>query len=139
MASPTTSTMKDSMMTKNWQRRIRKSTSVSIAEQEVVVRLDRQSGQAHICSSWPMWSQRLEKRYGRPTKVSKVSKDGEVSAAFWDVPIGLITFRKSGKSGKGNAKDLERARAAKKTGRSSRDTLKTFKDREPILARRSKP
>ncbi len=66
----------------------------SIAEQEVVIRLDRETGQAHLSSTWPDWSRKLAKLYGHPSKVSKSSRDGRVTCAFWTVPPGAVRLRR---------------------------------------------
>jgi len=65
----------------------------STAEQEVVIRLDRTDGQAHIGSCWPSVSRRLCKRYGPPSKVSKSSRDGRITCAWWVVPLRCVSFR----------------------------------------------
>ncbi len=67
---------------------------MSIAEQEVVIRLDRETGQAHLSSTWPDWSRKLAKLYGHPSKVSKSSRDGRVTCAFWTVPPGAVRLRR---------------------------------------------
>ena len=68
--------------------------SSSIAEQEVVIRLDRETGQAHVSSTWPEWSRKLGKLYGPPQKTSKTPRDGRVSCAFWTVPINRVSMRR---------------------------------------------
>ena len=35
-------------------------------EMEVTIRLDRKDRQAHICSTWPEWSRKVERLYGSP-------------------------------------------------------------------------
>jgi len=40
----------------------------SEAEQKVTIRLDRQTGEAHLCSTWPTWSRKLERLYGAPKR-----------------------------------------------------------------------
>lgn len=64
--------------------------SCAIAEQEVIVRLDRLDGVAHICSCWPDMTRKLAKRYGPPERVS--THKGKVTSAWWRVPIRLIRF-----------------------------------------------
>ena len=66
---------------------------VSEREQEVVIRLDRHDGQAHISSAWPDWSRNPERLYGAPRKISK-GQDGGVTCAFWTVPLGLVRLRR---------------------------------------------
>jgi len=68
--------------------------SNSIAEQEVVIRLDRETGQAHVSSAWPEWSRKLAKLYGPPQKTSKSSRDGRVTCACWTVPINRVSLRR---------------------------------------------
>ncbi len=53
-------------------------------EMEVTIRLDRTDGQAHLCSTWPDWSRKLERLYGGPKKVTE--RDGKVPSAFWTAP-----------------------------------------------------
>ena len=62
-------------------------------EMEVTIRLERETRQAHICSTWPEWSRKLERLYGAPTRTSK-GQDGRIASAFWTVPIALVTLRK---------------------------------------------
>jgi hypothetical protein len=38
----------------------------SLDEMEVVIRLDREDWQAHVCSTWPEWSRKLERLYASP-------------------------------------------------------------------------
>jgi len=61
-------------------------------EQEVVIRLDAQDGQAHICSTWPAWSRKFEKRYGIPPKYQE--RDDFMTVAFWILPIKAISIRR---------------------------------------------
>lgn len=56
------------------------------AESEAVIRLDAQDDAVYISSSWPMWSRRFSKRFGRPEKVSR-SRDGGVTCAWWKLPL----------------------------------------------------
>jgi hypothetical protein len=62
------------------------------AEQEAVIRLDRLDQQAHICSTWPEWSRKLERPYGAPRKVTQ--RDGKVTSAFWTVPLNRVSLRR---------------------------------------------
>lgn len=62
-------------------------------EQEVTIRLDHETRQAHLCSTWPEWSRKLERLYGAPAKVSK-SRDGRVTSAFWTVPLAVVNLRR---------------------------------------------
>jgi hypothetical protein len=59
---------------------------------EVVIRIDRSDGMAHICSTWPAYSRRLEKRYGNPAKYTE--REGKVTSASWAIPKGRITIRR---------------------------------------------
>ncbi len=61
-------------------------------EMEVTIRLDRQDGQAHICSTWPEWSRKLERLYGSPKKVT--TQAGKTTSAFWTVPLARVTLRR---------------------------------------------
>ena len=60
-------------------------------EMEVTIRLDRATRQAHICTTWPEWSRKLERRYGLPKRVK--TRGGKAASAFWTLPIGLVTLR----------------------------------------------
>ena len=60
----------------------------SEAEQEVTIRLDRTDGQAHLCSTWPAWSRKLERIYGAPKKITE--REGTITSAFWIVPLEAI-------------------------------------------------
>ena len=60
-------------------------------EMEVTIRLDRTDRQAHICSTSPEWSRKLERLYGSPKKVTE--RDGKVISAFWTVPLTAIRVR----------------------------------------------
>jgi hypothetical protein len=54
---------------------------------EVIVRLDYQDQQAHICvSDWPAMAARMEKRYGRGLD----SPSGQ--SRRWKVPLKAISF-----------------------------------------------
>jgi hypothetical protein len=59
--------------------------STSTDEQEVVIRLDIASKQAHICSCSVVRSRRLTKLYGPPEKVSR-DREGKVTTAILDGP-----------------------------------------------------
>ncbi len=61
-------------------------------EQEVLLRLDRLDGQAHINSTWPEWSRKLERLYGAPKKVTQ--REGKVTSAFWTIPLNRVTLRR---------------------------------------------
>jgi hypothetical protein len=76
-------------------------------EMEVTIRLDREDRQAHICSTWPEWSRKLERLYGSPKKVTKC--DGKVTSAFWVVPLTAIRVRRPGHN---RAWTVEQRRAA---------------------------
>ncbi len=65
---------------------------VSHDEMEVTIRLDRQDGQAHICSTWPDWSRKLEKLFGCPKK--ETTRGDCVTSAFWTVPLHCVSLRK---------------------------------------------
>ena len=102
-------------MTKPTRRRPRTSSPVSIAEQEVVIRLDRATTQAHIASSWPAKSHRLRALYGEPVDVARDAQ-GNVTTEFWVVPIARITFRRLGTRHPGHPQSLARARTAPTQG-----------------------
>ena len=59
-------------------------------ECEVTVTIDKESGLARICSTWNVYSRKLEKRYGPPVKYQE--RDGFVTVAFWEVPFRVIRF-----------------------------------------------
>ncbi len=61
-------------------------------EMEVTIRLDRPDRQAHLCSTWPEWSRKLERLYGAPTKITE--REGKVTSAFWTVPLTSIRIRR---------------------------------------------
>ena len=67
----------------------------SEAEQKVTIRLDRQTGEAHLCSTWPTWSRKLERLYGAPKRAAE--RGAKVTAAFWTIPLGLVTLRRGGR------------------------------------------
>jgi len=106
--------------------------SSSLAEQEVLVRLNIATKQAHICSCSAARGRRLTKLYGPPAQVY-YNREGEVTTAFWTVPMKLIGFRRPRKPGSGNPKALERARLARKQARLHRKAIKISRVREPIL------
>lgn len=60
-------------------------------EQEVSIRLDAQDGNVHVCSTWPAWSRKFEKRYGTPPKYQE--RDSFVTVAFWTLPIHVVSLR----------------------------------------------
>jgi hypothetical protein len=76
-------------------------------EMEVTIRLDREDRQAHICSTWPEWSRKLERLYGSPKKVTE--RDGKATSAFWVVPLTAIRVRRPAQ---GRAWTVEQRRAA---------------------------
>jgi hypothetical protein len=63
---------------------------VSNEESEVTVTIDKETGLARICSTWNVYSRKLEKRYGPPIKYQE--RDGWVIVAFWEVPLRVIRF-----------------------------------------------
>jgi hypothetical protein len=65
---------------------------VSQDEMEVMIRLGRKDRQAHICSTWPEWSRKLERLYGAPKKVT--DRDGKATSAFWVVPLKRVSLRR---------------------------------------------
>ena len=101
--------------------------STALDEQEVVVRLERVTGQAHITSCCPTWSRRLTRLYGPPHRVVKDSA-GHVTMAAWTVPIAQITFRRPRKPRVGNPANLARARTAPTQGGASRESLETTEE-----------
>jgi len=64
----------------------------SLDEMEVTIRLDRETQQAHIRSTWPEWSRKLERLFGSPRKEAK--RDGKVTSAFWTIPLLAIRVRR---------------------------------------------
>jgi hypothetical protein len=76
-------------------------------EMEVTIRLDREKRQAHICSTWPEWSRKLERLYGSPKRVT--GRDGKVTSAFWMVPLAAIRV---GRRPKGRPMTEEQRQAA---------------------------
>lgn len=75
-----------------------KYAGTPVEEQEVVIRIDAVDGQAHICSTWPRWSRKLETRLGCPTKYQE--QNDTVQVAFWKVPLGRISIRSMPKPGR---------------------------------------
>jgi hypothetical protein len=65
---------------------------VSQDEMEVTIRLDREQRQAHICSTRPDWSRKLERLFGCPRK--ETMRDGKITSAFWTVPINRVSLRR---------------------------------------------
>ncbi len=61
-------------------------------EMEVTIRLDRTDHLAHICSTWPDWSRKLERLYGSPKKYTE--RDGKVTSAFWTAPMARVGLRR---------------------------------------------
>jgi hypothetical protein len=76
-------------------------------EMEVTVRLNREDPQAHLCSTWPEWSRKLERLYGSPKKV--MERDRKITSAFWVVPLTAIRVRRPAQ---GRAWTVEQRRAA---------------------------
>jgi hypothetical protein len=72
-------------MTQNY-----KYGGVPSEECEVTVTIDKESGIARICSTWNVYSRKLEKRYGPPVKYQE--REGFVTVAFWKVPFRVIRF-----------------------------------------------
>jgi hypothetical protein len=92
-------------------------------ETEVTIRLDRGARHAHLCSTWPEWSRKLEGLYGSPKKVTE--RDGKATSAFWVVPLSAIRVRRPAH---GRAWTVEQRRAAAdrlQKARSSRGRLAT--------------
>ncbi len=69
---------------------------VSQDEMEVTIRLDREDRQAHICSTWPEWSRKLERLYGCPKK--ETHRGDCITSAFWIVPINRVSVRRAPKA-----------------------------------------
>ena len=88
------------------------------AEQEVTIRLDRQDGQAHVCSTWPAWSRKLERLYGSPKRVTE--RDGKVTSAFWTVPLAAIRVGRPRRGRALTAAERQAAAARLQKARSSR-------------------
>ena len=105
-------------MSQRTPSRRRSVCPVSIDEQEVLIRLQRITGKAHIASNWPTKSRHLTRLYGEPHRVTK-DPDGNVTTAWWVVPIAQITFRRLGTRHRGNPQSLARARTAPTQGDAS--------------------
>jgi hypothetical protein len=105
--------------------------TTSIDEQEVTVRIDPGSKQAHICACSAVRSRWLTKLYGPPARVA-TNRDGQVTAAYWTIPAKLISLRRPRKPGSGNPEALARARAARNQGTRPRKPLEISRVREPI-------
>ena len=61
----------------------------TLAEQEIVLRLDREEGLAHVCSCWPEMTKRIIKRHG-PPKETTTDGRGRVTSAIWVLPLDFI-------------------------------------------------
>jgi hypothetical protein len=83
-----------------------------IAEQEVVVRLDRLTRKAYISSSWPTMSKKLEKKYGPPIQKTTARGAARITSAVWELPLVTISFRRLRRSTTKSVDTLERERAA---------------------------
>jgi hypothetical protein len=114
-------------MSQRTPSRRRSVCPVSIDEQEVLIRLQRITGKAHIASNWPTKSRHLTRLYGEPHRVTK-DPDGNVTTAWWVVPIAQITFRRPGKPRVGNPANLARARTAPTQGHASSASRETAED-----------
>jgi hypothetical protein len=90
--------------------------STSVSEQEVVIRLSRVTGLAHISCCWPTWTGRFFKRYGRPQRVSVSKENGRATCTFWDIPIRYLTFRRPQPLGRGNLDALKRGQKGRQKG-----------------------
>jgi hypothetical protein len=108
--------------------------TTSTSEQEVTIRLDLVSKQAHICSCSAVWSRRITKMYGPPARVSK-NRDGKIVAAYWTIAAKLISLRRPRKPGSGNPTALAQARAARNQAALPRKPLEISRIRGPILVR----
>ena len=89
--------------------------SISLDEQEIIIRIDPKTKQAFISCCAPVYGRQYTKYYALPQKVSSNGK-GKVTAAFWTVPAKPFGPRRPRKPGSGNPAALARARAAKKRG-----------------------
>jgi len=114
-------------MSQRTPSRRRSVCPVSIDEQEVLIRLQRITGQAHIASNWPTKSRHLTRLYGEPHRVTK-DPDGNVTTAWWVVPIAQITFRRPGKPRVGNPANLAGARTAPTQGEASSASRETAEE-----------
>ncbi len=93
-------------------------------EMEVTIRLDAMDAQAHICSTWPEWSRKLERLYGPPKKTTE--RAGKVTSAFWTVPVAVITLRRAPAKGRQmTAEEREAARERMRHVRQARLSLKS--------------
>lgn len=63
---------------------------VQTEECEVTVTIDKETGIARVCSTWPAYSRKLELRYGPPKSYQE--REGWVTVAFWEVPARVIRF-----------------------------------------------
>jgi len=65
-------------------------------EMEVTIRLDRATRQAHIYSTWPEWSRKLERRYGPPKRIT--TREGKAASAFWTIPNRMVSLRQGART-----------------------------------------
>jgi len=79
-------------------------------EREVVARLDAETRRVHLNSAWPVYSRRFQRFYGPPSHVTR-NHEGEVTTCSWEIPLGLVTFRRPRNPGSGNPTGLARLRA----------------------------
>lgn len=121
-------------MSRTAGRRQTEFAPTSKAEQELIIRIDRLSGLAYICSAWPSRSRRLEKRYGPPTKVT-TDQDGRVTACCWETSARQIGFHRPRKPGSGNPAALARAREARQRASLAQKPLKITRVRKRVLLR----
>jgi len=59
---------------------------------EVTIRLDRDTRQVHLCSTWPEWSRKFERLHGSPKEYQE--RDGFVTSAFWTLPLEVVSIRR---------------------------------------------
>ncbi len=104
---------------------------VSVDEQEVVIRLDRATGEAHVSSAWPDYSRRLEKVHGAPKRCS--TRGDWVTVAFWTFPVAYVRTPKQPR--KGRSLTPEQA-AAMKSARKSQDRTRNTMEMEPMIVGR---
>jgi len=76
---------------------------VDVREQEVTFTLDRMTGKCSVCSTWPQFSVRIERKHGKPEKVTK--RDGKITASFWTIENRLLSLRTAGSRAKGVESD----------------------------------
>ena len=57
----------------------------------MVIRLDRETRSAYICTAWPDQSRDLARLFGEPRKAT--IRDGKVTSAFWTVRVEAVRFR----------------------------------------------